>query len=57
MNATIKEIGIVRAMMKVARQRPKNRNTIRTTNSKAYNRDSCRLSMALIIKSELSEII
>ena len=57
MNATIKEIGIVRAMMKVARQRPRNRNTTMTTNSKAYSKVSCKLSTDWMMKRELSEMI
>ena len=57
MKATIKEIGIVNAMMKVALQRPKNKNTIKITKIKAYIKDSCKLLIDLMMKSELSEMI
>ena len=52
MKATIKEIGIVNAMMKVALQRPKNKNTIKITKIKAYIKDSCKLLIDLMMKSE-----
>ena len=57
MKATISEIGMVRAMIKVALHRPKNRNTTNTTKIEAYINVSCRLLIDFTIKSELSEMI
>ncbi len=57
MNATINEIGMVSAMMNVALQRPKKRNTTKITNIKAYINVSCKLLMELMMNFELSEMI
>ena len=57
MNAVTSEIGIVRQMMNVARQRPKKAMTTRITNMNAYITESLSELMESIIDSEPSTMI
>ena len=54
MNEAIRESGIVIQIISVARQRPKNRNTTMTTNSKAYSTVSVKLSIVFRMFSDVS---
>ena len=54
MNEAIRESGIVMQIINVARQRPRNRNTTITTNSRAYITVSVKLSIVFRMFSDVS---
>ena len=54
MNEAIRESGIVIQIINVARQRPRNRNTTITTNSRAYITVSVKLSIVFRMFSDVS---
>ena len=57
MNEAINEMGMVNVIIRVARQRPRNKNTTITTKSKAYITVSTKESMVLRILSEVSTMM